>query len=158
MITEAQRREMIDEIRNLPARLRERVSGLSDAQLTTHFQADEWTVAQNVHHLADSHMNSFIRIRLILTEDHPTLKPYDQDAWAELADSGTAALEESLCILDGLHRRWVRLFESLDEAAWQRSGLHPENGEVTIEDMLQTYAAHGQGHIDQIGRALAAQK
>jgi hypothetical protein len=157
MFTEAQRREMIDEIRNLPARLRERVSGLTDAQLTTHFQADEWTVAQNVHHLADSHMNSFVRIRLILTEDHPTLKPYDQDRWAELADSGTAALEESLCILDGLHRRWVRLFESLDEPAWQRAGLHPENGEVTIEDMLQTYAAHGQGHLDQISRALAAQ-
>ena len=157
MFTEAQRREMIDQIRVLPARLRERVSGLTDAQLTTHFQAGEWTVAQNVHHLADSHMNSFIRIRLILTEDHPTLKPYDQDLWAGLADSGTPALEESLSILDGLHRRWVRLFESLDEASCQRSGLHPESGEVTIEDMLRIYAAHGQGHIDQISRALAAQ-
>src|SRR5207253_2499523 len=100
---------------------------------------------------------SFIRIRLILTEDRPTLKPYDQDLWATLADSGTAELEESLCILDGLHARWVRLLESLDEPAWQRSGLHPENGEVTVEDMLRTYAAHGQGHIEQIGRALAAQ-
>jgi len=157
VLTETQRREMIDQIRVLPARLRERVSGLTDAQLTTHFQAGEWTVAQNVHHLADSHMNSFIRIRLILTEDHPTLKPYDQDLWAMLADSGTTALEESLSILEGLHRRWVRLFESLDEAAWQRSGLHPESGEVTIEDMLRIYAAHGQGHIDQISRALAAQ-
>ena len=156
MFTEAQRCEMIDEIRNLPARLRERVSGLTDAQLTTHFQPHEWTVAQNVHHLADSHMNSFIRIRLILTEERPTLKPYDQDLWAELADSGTIALEESLGILEGLHRRWVRLFESLEEPAWRRSGLHPENGEVTIEDILRIYAAHGQGHIDQIGRALAA--
>jgi hypothetical protein len=156
MFTETQRRELIDQIRELPTRLRERVSGLTDAQLTIHFLPHEWTVAQNVHHLADSHMNSFIRVRLILTEERPTLKPYDQDLWAELADSGTAALEESLCILDGLHARWVRLFESLDEAAWQRSGLHPENGEVTIEDMLRTYAAHGQGHIDQIGRALAA--
>ena len=158
MFTEAQRREMIDEIRNLPARLRERVRGLTDAQLTTHFQPHEWTVAQNVHHLADSHMNSFIRLRLILTEEHPTLKPYDQHLWAMLADSGTTALEESLSILDGLHARWVRLFESLDDAAWQRSGLHPENGEVTLEDMLQIYAAHGQGHIEQIGRALAAEK
>jgi len=157
MFTENQRRAMIEQIRVLPARLRERVRGLTDAQLTTHFQPDEWTVAQNVHHLADSHMNSFIRIRLILTEEHQTLKPYDQDLWATLADSGTAALEESLSILDGLHARWVRLFESLDEAAWRRSGLHPENGEVTIEDMLRIYAAHGQGHIDQIGRALAAQ-
>ena len=157
MFTEAQRREMIEQIRVLPARLRERVRGLTDVQLTTHFQPDEWTVAQNVHHLADSHMNSFIRIRLILTEEHPTLKPYDQDLWATLADSGTTALEESLSILDGLHARWVRLFESLDEAAWQRSGLHPENGEVTLEDMLRIYAAHGQGHIDQISRALAAE-
>jgi hypothetical protein len=157
MFNEAQRREMIEHIRQLPARLRERVSGLTDKHQTTHFQPDEWTVAQNVHHLADSHMNSFIRIRLILTEERPTLKPYDQDLWATLADSGTSALEESLSILDGLHRRWVRLFESLDEAAWQRSGLHPENGEVTIDDMLQIYAAHGQGHIDQIGRALAAE-
>src|SRR5215213_4831247 len=158
MLTEVQRRELIEKIRELPARLRERVSGLTDAQLTTHFQAGEWTVAQNVHHLADSHMNSFIRIRLILTEERPTLKPYDQDRWATLADSGTTALEESLSLLDGLHARWVRLFESLDEPAWQRSGLHPENGEVTLEDILRIYAMHGQGHIDQIGRALAAEK
>jgi hypothetical protein len=158
MFTETQRREMIEQIRVLPARLRERVSGLTDAQLTTHFLPDEWTVAQNVHHLADSHMNSFIRIRLILTEDRPTLKPYDQDLWATLADSGTTALEESLSLLDGLHARWVRLFESLDESAWQRAGLHPENGEVTLEDILRIYAAHGQGHIDQISRALAAEK
>jgi hypothetical protein len=157
MLSDVERREMIDEIRVLPARLRERVSGLTDAQLTTHFQPDEWTVAQNVHHLADSHMNSFIRMRLILTEDHPTLKPYDQDLWAELADSGTTAIEESLGLLDGLHARWVRLFESLDEAAWRRSGLHPESGEMTIEDILRIYAAHGQGHIDQISRALAAE-
>ena len=157
MYTEAQRRELIEKIRELPARLRERVSGLTDAQLTTHFQAGEWTVAQNVHHVADSHMNSFIRMRLILTEERPTLKPYDQDLWAELADSGTTALEESLSLLDGLHRRWARLFESLDEAAWGRAGLHPESGEVTIEDTLRIYAAHGQGHIDQISRALAAE-
>ena len=137
MFTEAQRRELIGQIRELPARLRERVSGLSNTQLTTHFQAGEWTVAQNVHHLADSHMNSFVRMRLILTEERPTLKPYDQDLWAELADSGTIALEESLSILDGLHRRWVRLFESLDDAAWRRAGLHPENGEGTIEDILR---------------------
>jgi DinB superfamily len=157
MLSDVQRQQMIEKIRELPARLRERVSGLTDAQLTTHFQPDEWTVAQNVHHLADSHMNSFIRMRLILTEERPTLKPYDQDIWATLPDSGTTALEESLGILDGLHARWVRLFESLDEVTWQRSGLHPENGEVTLEDILRIYAAHGQGHIDQISRVLAAE-
>src|SRR5918911_671482 len=109
MLTDAQRREMIEKIRDLPAQLKERVSGLTDEQLTTHYLAGEWTVAQNVHHLADSHMNSFVRLKLILTEDRPTLKPYDQDLWAELADSGTTALEESLSILEGLHRRWVRV-------------------------------------------------
>jgi hypothetical protein len=158
MHAEAQRRELIEKIRELPERLRETVSGLTDEQLTTHFLAGEWTAAQNVHHLADSHMNSFIRMRLILTEERPTLKPYDQDRWAELADSGTTALEESLSILDGLHRRWVRLFESLDDAAWRRAGLHPEIGEVTIDDILRIYAAHGEGHIDQIARTLAAGK
>src|SRR6185369_5910715 len=106
MPTDSQRREMIEKIRNLPTQLRELVSGLTDAQLTTHFLVHEWTVAQNVHHVADSHMNSFIRLRLILTEERPPLKPYDQDRWAELADSGTTALEESLSILEGLHRRW----------------------------------------------------
>jgi DinB superfamily len=158
MLTSEQRYELIEKIRVLPAQLRARVGGLSDEQLTTHFLEGEWTVAQNVHHLADSHMNSFIRTRLILTEDRPTLKPYDQDRWAELADSGTTALEESLSILEGLHCRWVRLFESLSEADWQRAGLHPEIGEVTIDSILQIYAAHGEGHIDQINRTLAAQR
>ena len=156
MQTETQRRELIEKIRELPERLRQRVSELSEAQLTTHFLAGEWTVAQNVHHLADSHMNSFIRTRLILTEDRPPLKPYDQDRWAELADSGTTALEESLGILEGLHRRWVRLFESLGETDWVRAGLHPEIGEVTVDDILRLYAAHGEGHLDQIERTLAA--
>ena len=157
MLTDAERRAMIDKIRTLPAQLRELVSGLTAEQLTTHFLKGEWTVAQHVHHLADSHMNSFIRTRLILTEDRPTLKPYDQDRWAELADSGTTALEESLSILEGQHRRWVRLFESLRDSDWQRSGLHPEIDEITIDDILRLYAAHGEGHIEQIRRALAAQ-
>jgi hypothetical protein len=152
-----QRPALIEKIRILPAQLRACVAGLTEEQLTTHFLVGEWTVAQNVHHLADSHMNSFIRTRLILTEERPALRPYDQDRWAELADSGTTALEESFCILEGLHQRWVRLFESLDEAGWRRAGMHPEIGEVTLDDILQIYAAHGEGHIDQIERTLAAQ-
>src|SRR5262245_21879553 len=102
-------------------------------------------------------MNSFVRLRLILTEERPTLKPYDQDRWAELADSGTTALEESLSILEGLHRRWVRVFESLQETDWQRAGRHPEIGDITVDDLLEIYAAHGEGHIDQINRTLVAQ-
>ena len=157
ILTDAERRALIDKIRTLPAQLRELVSGLTAEQLTTPSLKGEWTVAQNVHHLADSHMNGFIRTRLILTEERPTLKPYDQGRWAELADSGTTALEESLSILEGLHRRWVRLFESLRDSDWQRSGLHPEIDEITIDDILRLYAAHGEGHIEQIRRALAAQ-
>jgi hypothetical protein len=157
VLTNQQRHELIEKIRIFPSQLRARVDGLTDEQLTTHFLEHEWTVAQNVHHLADSHMNSFVRTRLILTEERPPLKPYDQDRWAELADSGTTALEESLGVLEGLHRRWVRLFESLGEAEWRRAGQHPEIGEVTLENILQIYAAHGEGHIDQINRTLAAQ-
>lgn len=157
MLTEPQRRELIEKIRILPAQVRACVHGLADAQLTTHFLAGEWTVAQNVHHLADSHMNSVIRLKLILTEERPILKPYDQDRWAALPDAGMAALEESLKILEGLHARWVRVFESLDEADWARVGVHPEIGEVMVEDLLVGYAAHGEGHIDQMKRTLAAQ-
>lgn len=157
MITQEQRRERIDKIKNLPDQLRELVENLSFEQLTTPYLTGEWTVAQNVHHVADSHMNSYIRIKLILTEDYPTLKPYDQEAWAELADANGPNLETSLLILEGLHRRWVTLFESLDEAQWRRAGLHPENGEMSVADFLQVYAAHGEAHLDQIRRTLAAQ-
>ncbi len=158
MLTDMQRREMIEKIRSLPAQLRERVSGLTDEQLTTHYLAGEWTVAQNVHHLADSHMNSFVRLKLILTEDRPTLKPYDQDRWAAMVDANNPAIESSLGLLEGLHTRWAALLESLREDEWRRAGLHPEIGEVTADDLLRIYAAHGEGHIDQISRTLAAQK
>jgi hypothetical protein len=152
------RREMIAKIRQFPAQLEAVVCNLSIEQLTTHYLPDEWTVAQNVHHLADSHMNSFIRLKLILTEDRPTLKPYDQDAWAVTVDSNNPAIETSLQLLKGLHARWVALFESLGEDDWMRAGLHPEIGEVTPEDLLRIYAGHGEGHIDQIQRTLAAQR
>ena len=157
MGTQEQRREYIDKIRNLPGQLRELVHDLSDEQLTTPYLDGEWTVAQNIHHVADSHMNSYIRVKLILTEEYPTLRPYDQDAWAELVDADSATLETSLMLLTGLHRRWVTLFESLGEAEWRRAGLHPEVGEMTIDDILESYAAHGEAHIDQIQRTLAAQ-
>ena len=157
MITQEQRREGIDKISKLPGQLRELVQNLSAEQLTTPYVAGEWTVAQNVHHVADSHMNSYILVKLILTEEYPTLKPYDQEAWAALADADGPNLETSLLILEGLHRRWVTLFESLSETQWCRAGLHPENGEMTVADFVQDYAAHGEAHLDQIRRTLAAQ-
>lgn len=157
MLTQAERQELIAKIKNLPGQLTELVQNLSDEQLTTSYLVGEWTVAQNIHHVADSHINSYVRIKLILTEEHPTLRPYNQDAWANLVDADTTTLETSLMILTGLHQRWVSLFESLSEAEWQRTGLHPEVGEMTLDDFLQTYAAHGEAHIDQVQRTLAAQ-
>ncbi len=158
MLTQPQRNEMIARIARLPAALEALVCTLSTEQLSTHYLPNAWSAAQNVHHLADSHMNSFIRLKLILTEDHPTLKPYDQDAWAVRADADNVAIQSSLGLLQGLHRRWVTLFESLQEAEWSRTGLHPDNGEVSVEDLLRGYADHGEGHIDQITRTLAAQQ
>lgn len=157
MLTNEKREELIGKIEALPTQIEELISGLTEEQLLTHFIPHEWTVAQNVHHLVDSHMNSVIRLKLILTEDQPPLKGYDQDAWADLADGNTLAIEDSLMILRGLHRRWVKVFRSLDEAQWQRTGLHSEIGLVTVEDLVQTYAQHGEDHIDQITRTLAAQ-
>lgn len=154
---EASRAAAIAAIAALPRQLRALVGSLTRQQLTTPFLAHEWTVAQNVHHLADSHMNSYIRIKLMLAEDHPTLRPYDQDVWAMMDDATSADLSYSLGLLDGLHARWVRLFESLPEQAWARTGFHPENGTVTVEGLLHAYANHGRGHLDQISRTLAAE-
>lgn len=154
--TPQQRREMIAKIRQLPAQLEVVVRDLTPVQLTTHYLANEWTIAQNVHHLADSHINSFVRLKLILTEDKPTLKPYNQDAWATRVDADNPSIETSLQLLRGLHARWSALLESLAESDWLRAGLHPEIGEITVEDLLRIYAGHGEGHIDQIQRTLAA--
>lgn len=156
MLSTAERAAMIDRIAALPAQLRELIGQLDERQLCTRFVPGEWSVAQNVHHLADSHMSAVSRLKLILTEDRPALKGYDQDRYAELADGGHPELDESLLLLEGLHRRWVRLLRSLDEAQWARVGIHSEYGETSLDDQLATYAAHGEGHLDQIARTLAA--
>lgn len=148
----------IEKIRDLPAQLEALVQNLSDVDLNTHFIEGEWTVAQNVHHLADSHMNSFIRLKLILTEDKPTLKPYYQEKWAELPDSHDLPVASSLALLKGLHERWCVLLDHLQEQDWTRCGMHPEVGVITPDDLLRTYAGHGEGHLDQIKNTLAAKK
>jgi len=156
-MTPQERQTYIEKIRRLPAQLAELVSGLSESQLTTQFLAGEWSVAQNVHHLADSHMNSYIRCKLILTEENPPLKPYDQDAWAKLPDAQNADLSTSLLLLAQLHARWVTFWETLPADAWGRTGFHPENGPMTLADIVRSYAAHGEAHLDQITRTLAAE-
>jgi hypothetical protein len=157
MLTVQQRHAYIDHIRHLPEHVATLVRDLSAEQLTTPYLAGEWTVAQNVHHLADSHMHSYIRCKLIATEDQPPLKPYDQANWATFADATDADVTMSLTLLRSLHVRWVTFWEHLPEAAWQRTGYHPENGVVSLEMQLHLYAAHGMGHLDQMRRTLAAQ-
>lgn len=157
MIDKMTRQQCIQRIRRLPEQLDELTAGLSPEQLTTHFLEGEWSVAQNVHHLADSHMNSYIRLKLILTEENPTIRPYDQDLWAVTPEANSSDLSATMMLLRGLHQRWTALFDSLDEAQWRRTGLHLESGVITPLSLLVTYADHGEGHLDQIRRTLAAQ-
>lgn len=151
-----ERQAMIAQIRQLPAQIAELVDGLSDTQLSTHFLAGEWTVAQNVHHLADSHMNSYVRCKLIATEEHPPLKPYDQDKWADLPDASSIDVSTSLALLAALHARWVIFWETLGDDMWSRTGNHLSGSIVTLEDQLRLYVDHGHAHIDQITRTLSA--
>ncbi len=155
-MTSPTKQERIDRIRRLPAQVAGLVDGLSPEQLTTPYDSGEWTIAQNVHHLCDSHMNSYIRCKLMATEETPTLKPYDQDIWAAFPDACSADLTASLALLSGLHSRWVIFWESLPDEAWRRQGFHPEGGPVTLESQLSLYAQHGLDHLDQMQRVMIA--
>jgi hypothetical protein len=147
----------IEKIARLPSQLAHLLRGISAEELADPFISGEWSVAQNIHHLADSHMNSYIRCKLILTEEEPPLKPYDQDRWAALPDGQMQDVELSLDILRGLHTRWVLFWSSLREDEWRRTGYHPESGMVTLADQLRIYAAHGEAHMAQIRRTVGAQ-
>ncbi|MEL6270627.1 MAG: DinB family protein [Chloroflexota bacterium] len=157
MHTPEQRAAYIDTIRNFPEAFADLVSELTDAQLMARSLDGEWTIAQNVHHVADSHMNSYVRLKLILTEDRPALKGYDQEAWAKLVDGDKPNVDVSLNLLRSLHTRWVAVYESLTDEQWQRVGIHSEIGEVTPDDLVKIYAEHCDAHIDQVTRTLAAQ-
>ncbi len=149
-ITAGQRRRFIDQIEETPARLRAAVKGLSNEQIDTPYRPGGWTVRQVVHHLPDSHLNSYIRFKLALTEEEPLIKPYDQERWAELDDARTAPPETSLALLESLHRRWVLLLRSLTPADFARAFRHPELGVVTLEKNLSLYAWHGRHHVAHI--------
>lgn len=148
-ITESQRRGFIDAIAETPAKLKAAVAGLNDQQLDTPYRPDGWTVRQVVHHLADSHLNSFVRFKLALTEQEPIIKPYDEKRWAELPDSKTP-IDLSLPLIEGLHKRWIVLLNSFGSADWQRTFRHPERGTMTLNDNLQLYAWHGRHHVAHI--------
>ena len=148
--TETDRTNYIDSINGTPRRLREAVAGLSDEQLDTAYRPDGWTVRQVVHHLADSHMNAYVRYRLALTENEPTIKPYNEAQWAELIDAKTAPIEVSLLLLESLHDRWVTLLKSLAPSDWSRTFRHPELGVVSLEKNLALYSWHGRHHVAHI--------
>jgi len=134
----------------LPEKLRAAVDGLSEAQLDTPYREGGWTVRQLVHHVADSHMNSYIRMRLALTEDWPTIKPYDEKLWAQLSDASTAPVEVSLNLITELHRRWVLLLRALTEEQWQRGYVHPDNGRQSLAEAAALYAWHSRHHVAHI--------
>jgi uncharacterized damage-inducible protein DinB len=144
------RAELIAQIAEAPARLRAAVHGLSPQQLDTPYRPQGWTLRQVVHHLPDSHMNAYIRFKLALTESEPTIKPYEQQLWAEMADTRQTPIETSLVLLECLHQRWVLLLKSMAEADWQRTFRHPELGIVRLDTNLALYAWHGRHHVAHI--------
>ncbi len=149
-MTDEKRRRYIRDIEETPAKLRAAVEGLSQEQLDAPYRPGGWTVRQVVHHLPDSHLNAYIRFKLALTEDEPTIKPYDQERWAELADARTAPVETSLVLLESLHYRWVMLLKSLSPADFVRRFRHPELGVLNLDKYLGMYSWHGAHHVAHI--------
>ena len=149
-LAEADRKAAIDSIAATPARLREAVAGLSDAQLDTPYRDGGWTVRQVVHHVPDSHLNAYVRFKLALTEDAPTIRPYHEELWSELADGRSAPVDVSLELLDALHTRWLLLLRSLSDADFARPLVHPEMGPLTIATLVRMYEWHGRHHVAHI--------
>ena len=144
------RQTLVRAVANLPSQMRAAVTGLGDKQLDTPYREAGWTVRQVVHHVADSHANAYIRTRLALTEQNPLIKPYDEGAWAELADAKLGPIEPSLALLQALHLRWVSLWRALPEDAFARTFRHPDCGENTLATQLELYSWHGQHHVAHI--------
>lgn len=144
------RAPLIDSIAALPARLRAAVEDLTEEQLATPYREGGWTIRQLVHHLPDSHLNSYIRFRWALTEQDPAIKVYDQAAWAELPDARTAPIDLSLDLLDALHRRWIVLLRAMAPGDYGRTFRHPEIGQVSLALMLRLYEWHGRHHLAHI--------
>ncbi len=140
----------IRDIRELPDRLAAAVAGLNDKQLDTPYRPGGWTLRQVVHHLPDSHLNAYVRMRLALTEDVPVIKTYDEERWAELADARTLGVDPSLSLLRGLHGRWVSLLEGLSSAEFERELIHPEAGKFSIAQLTGLYGWHSRHHVAHI--------
>ncbi len=146
----AEIRRAIDSIAACPGAARAAVAGLSDAQLDTPYREGGWTVRQVIHHIADSHMNSYIRMKLAATENNPRIKPYEENDWAELEDGLHAPVDVSLALLDALHDRWVRFLRSLPDAAFARTFEHPVSGIIPMHRAVFLYEWHGRHHVAHI--------
>ncbi len=144
------RAALIEKIAEVPAKLRNAVNGLSEEQLQTPYRPAGWTVKQTVHHVADSHMNSFVRFKLALTETIPPVKPYEESLWAELPDGKDVPVEFSLMLIEGLHKRWETLLRSLKDDDFGRQLTHPEHGLIDLNYLVALYAWHGEHHIAHI--------
>jgi uncharacterized damage-inducible protein DinB len=150
-----QRRDVITRLAALPSQLREAVAGMSTEQLDTPYRDGGWTVRQVVHHVPDSHLNAYVRTKLALTEDVPTVKPYEEEAWALLPDTADTPVEVTLALVDALHARWVTLLQGMPKEAFARRWRHPVSGEHTIDQLLALYAWHGAHHVAHVTRLRA---
>lgn len=150
MLSMPQRQEFIEKMRQLPDQIEAAVRGLNDAQLDTPYGPGKWTPRQVVHHLADSHMNAFVRMKLVLAEDKPTLKPYNQDDWAKFDDASRLPVGSSLSIIRGLHERMTHMLAQLKESDFARAAFHPEHGDISLDNLVQIYGRHGEKHCGQI--------
>jgi uncharacterized damage-inducible protein DinB len=148
--TPREKETFLEDMARTPAHMRAAIRGLTETQLDTRYRPEGWTVRQVVHHVPDSHLNSYVRFKLALTEEDPTIKLYAEDRWAELADTRATPIDVSLTLLESLHDRWLRLLRALTPAQWQRTYRHPEMGPMTLEKTLALYAWHGRHHVAHI--------
>ncbi|MCC9137142.1 bacillithiol transferase BstA [Pontibacter silvestris] len=142
--------QLILSIANLPAKVREAITDLTEEQLDTPYRPGGWSIRQVVHHLPDSHLNGYTRQKLALTEDNPTIRPYDEEAWSKLNDAKHGAPDVSLALLEALHKRWVLLLLSLTPEELKRTFMHPVSGQQTIRQHIGLYAWHGEHHLAHI--------
>ncbi|HKO01538.1 MAG TPA: putative metal-dependent hydrolase [Thermoanaerobaculia bacterium] len=149
-ITSDERRALIGMIADAPRNLRGAVANLNERQLDTPYRDGGWTVRQVAHHVPDSHLNAYTRLKLALTEDEPTIKPYEEARWAELADSRETPIEVSLTLLDSLTTRWVTLLNSMTENDFARKFRHPDHGAVDVDWLVQMYGWHSRHHVAHI--------
>lgn len=154
-ISEKDLKNWIETIEDFPNKLKKITKNLSSEALNYNYRPDGWTIKQVIHHCADSHMNSFMRFKLALTEENPTIKPYDEAKWAELTDGNNEDISASLLIIEGLHKRWALLLKSFNESDFEKTFYHPESQQnIRLDDALSIYNWHCNHHFAHIERAL----